>query len=437
MNLTFNNLLLSLSFHSSPFITNTLYNSFSLNNAHISKFNSHFFYQFHFPYTQTTRIFSSSFQKFTEAPIHISNKYINQTEGSFYSRQDLNIENVLFKQCKNMGFNDDGAAIYVELSNITINKCCFMENSCQSSGGAIRIERSFNTSIIETLFGYNSACYMGGAASFSLLFEQTLEDCNFTSNAANGYGGSICTINCDTPTMIRCLDHDSSSLLNKGSWYFNNGDIEIGASMFIYQTTPSIYGVQYASAGIYTCTFLKVNFIAIFWRTDFLLTVQECIFDRPQVHVISIENNITIADKPVIQECKFDVSIAQQVIDKRIPKLPYKIIKNVPEEKPVIFKREPKSKYAETFVNIQNIPYESTFDNSKEDTFSVPQFFIFFMVSFAFMISIDYYTRKKTTYNSGRGVLGQLENCASFQAESEDKSLQLNNGEKAQLFEPL
>ena len=413
MNKTFIFLSLSNFITNGPFFTLSSNNRrFSLDFSEFKRFSQNFLFSnsLHQNYISIKK---SKFYDFLTNSIRIENSNSNIPEiirnRTIFSKEyQLEITETIFGRNKNHLFDYDGGAIYVELSTVLLSKCQFIDNFVTSSGGAIRIERCLNSTISYCLFARNAAIYVGGAAVLSSVFDVQLNDSNFTKNFCDFDAASIAFLMCDRINPVSCFDYSSNTSSNSCAWLFNNGDFEIGICFYCNMNNPAIKTNLYASGSIFSSTFQKFRTYAIDWCSPFTGTIQECIFDADSDKAIRIHNYFgnRESEEPTIDQCSFQISLKDSEIEKRIVQIKYDFnddIINNNENISIPIKK--KKKYPKTFINIQNIPGDDTFNNyNKPNMFP---FILSFISSLILLQGFNYWLRTRT-FISTNGEYTQL-----------------------------
>lgn len=399
MNSTIRSLMLLGSSLRSPLMSLRTEKSLNLANSKFSQFSSPIIFRSGNP--AAININNVRFHNIMDTAIKVSRDNYTIIENSYRDKSDqLKLQNTAFIHCSTSKTMHDGGAIYAELCPVEIFNCLFVDCYAKSSGGAIRAERSTNTTISNCIFADNSADYLGGACCFSVIFELKLSNSNFTNNYGKVFGATVAFMNCDAPNVIECVDNNAIS--PKGAWYMNNGESEFGLCSFIYMKTNTIYGTRFAIAGIYTCNFQKLQDSAILWNSAFSITVTESVFD--QKYENALKNLITTAEKPIFNDCHFDMTL-QIDFQKLIPKIPIPI---PPKKKIKIGQTLIKKKYAQTLVIIQNDPANDPFSNNEEHSLGYFAYFITCAAIIASTIAINHHLSGKL--QSKKGILDQLNN---------------------------
>lgn len=430
MNISLSSLFLKRRISHSPLISGGVVHNLKMRNIKLNEISSNFVHFSKIINPLKIDISNSLFAKSLETPIHVSAENIKVENISYsFKNYDLLITDTVFGNCKTKSSNPGGGAIYVELSKVIITNSFFVDNSISFSGGAIRAERCALVNLTKCCFARNEAELIGGAVSLATIFEANVKDSNFTSNSCQDSGATIAYMNTDLASLIRCIDYDSRSYHN-GAFLFNNGETEIGACTFLYQKCASIYAVDFASVYIFSSTFIG-SYNAVWWKSKFALTVQECLFDKTEGQCLYIHEQDLI-EKPVIENCNFSISVNMDIVKENIPVIKYRFA----EEKNNIVSNY-KSSYAQVFssdyVNIQNLQPDDTFTNSSKKTFSLIEYIITYLIVFSAAILYNYTSRKKA-HEGTRGVLGQMNAGVALQVDTNTKEKSLNN---EKLFNPV
>ena len=403
MNKTFLFLSLSKTVLNSPFLAlNSNTEKVSLKFSEFRQLSHYFLYSKNLN-RNFISIQRSKFYDFLTNSIRIENNYskspkIIQDRAVYSEEYQLEITETIFGRNKNQMFNVDGGALYVETSTIHISKCQFIDNFVTSSGGAIRIERCLNSTISDCLFARNEAEYVGGAAVLSFVFDTQLTDSNFTKNYCNNEAASIAFLMCDRVNPVTCIDYASNTGSLSCAWLFNSGEFEIGVCFYCCMNNSAIKTTLYAGGSIFSTTFQKILSPAILWASPFTGTIQECIFDGSNysaIRIIKYYNRIH-SEPPTIDQCSFNLSLTNSEIEKQIVDVKYSFDKNIIQNNEGIVKK--KKKYAETYINIQQVPCEDTFNNYNSSNL-IP-FIISFVFSLTLLQLFNYWLRTKEYHGS-------------------------------------
>lgn len=112
--------------------------------------------------------------------------------GAMWNRgRDPMIVDCTFTDNTNTSEGNGGAAIYLQLSDPTLQNCIFADNAAANYGGAI-YSLSSSPSFINTVFHGNTATL--GAAVLTNGGSMTFHNCTFSANAASASGGAIAAL---------------------------------------------------------------------------------------------------------------------------------------------------------------------------------------------------------------------------------------------------
>ncbi len=110
-----------------------------------------------------------------------------------------------------------GGAVVVYFSQdlVVIKDCCFKNNVCPVSGGALLCWSSSPTIENCTFFG-NTAGYGGGALATYSGAHPVVKNCEFINNTSNGGSGAIGILQLCNPEIIDCLIKNNSAVESAG-----------------------------------------------------------------------------------------------------------------------------------------------------------------------------------------------------------------------------
>lgn len=119
----------------------------------------------------------------------------------------------------NMGVQKDarGAGVWLELGQPVFRHCRFVENTCTSNGGAIRIEQGANPTFEFCEFRSNSCGLSGGAVQIAEASGQ-FSSCEWRDNSANSQAGAL---QCSNSNAVRIV----------GSEFIGNTSIGLGGAV--------------------------------------------------------------------------------------------------------------------------------------------------------------------------------------------------------------
>ena len=400
MNKTFVFLSLSNIVSKSPIFTvSPDFGHFKLSSSHFNKIFSNCIFSNYF--SSDLKISRSKFSNFLTNSIRIqsgnpSNIAIFRNRTVFSKEFQLEIKETIFGKNKAHQWDVDGGALYVELSTVLLQKCSFIDNFVTSSAGALRIEKCLNCSIRECLFGRNTARCVGGAVVLSTIFNADITNTNFSQNTCSD-AASIAFLRSDMVNPVNCIDYSSNSTnINGCAWLFDSGDFEIGACCYLKMRNPAIKVTLFASGGIFSSTFQKMDSYSILWDSRFQGTIQECIFDKEREKSINIVHfgDFFNDESLTIEQCSFGFLAKNSELEKKVVMINYNFNELSVANLSGIVTTKKINKYANTFINIQSVPSDDTFNENNQQYF-IP-FIIIYATSFCILQIWNYWLRTRT-----------------------------------------
>ena len=127
---------------------------------------------------------------------------------------------------------DDGAAIWIEGSTVTVSECTFIDNYADNgyNGGAI-YNADGDLTITNCLFKDNYADNHGGAI-YSKNGDLTVTDSTFKKNVAKKDGGAIYSKNGDLTVTNSIFKKNKAKKDDGGAIFNKNGDLTVTDSLF-------------------------------------------------------------------------------------------------------------------------------------------------------------------------------------------------------------
>ena len=146
------------------------------------------------------------------------------------------IENCIFQNnTQTIPNSNGGGAIHNWDENVIIRNCRFVSNNSSSTGGAV-YSWGQNFRLEGSTFENNHSDVDGGAVS-ARYYSNTIINCNFIGNTANGNGGAL--INSDVTKVINCLFNNNEANGFGGAIY-NNQELEVTNSTFVNNNNTAI-----------------------------------------------------------------------------------------------------------------------------------------------------------------------------------------------------
>ena len=146
------------------------------------------------------------------------------------------IENCIFQNnTQTIPNSNGGGAIHNWDENVIIRNCRFVSNNSSSPGGAV-YSWGQNFRLEGSTFENNHSDVDGGAVS-ARYYSNTIINCNFIGNTANGNGGAL--INSDVTKVINCLFNNNEANGFGGAIY-NNQELEVTNSTFVNNNNTAI-----------------------------------------------------------------------------------------------------------------------------------------------------------------------------------------------------
>lgn len=121
-----------------------------------------------------------------------------------------------------------GPGVFVDESDVTINNCIFTGNNAERFGGAILVTSNSTSEITNCIFDGNSAGIDGGAIAVTQSSEADLSFCTVVNNEAgtvsdNGMGGGFYKGSDSNPTIINCIFWGNESDIGQQIYAQDNG----------------------------------------------------------------------------------------------------------------------------------------------------------------------------------------------------------------------
>ena len=153
------------------------------------------------------------------------------------------IENCFFQNnTQTIANSNGGGAIHNWDENVIIRNCRFVSNNSSSTGGAV-YSWGQNFRLEGSTFENNHSDAGGGAVS-ARYFSNTIINCNFIGNTANGDGGAL--INSDVTKVINCLFNNNEATGFGGAIY-NNQELEVTNSTFVNNNNTAVGHSRFAT----------------------------------------------------------------------------------------------------------------------------------------------------------------------------------------------
>ena len=153
------------------------------------------------------------------------------------------IENCFFQNnTQTIPNSNGGGAIHNWDENVIIRNCRFVSNNSSSPGGAV-YSWGQNFRLEGSTFENNHSDAGGGAVS-ARYFSNTIINCNFIGNTANGDGGAL--INSDVTKVINCLFNNNEATGFGGAIY-NNQELEVTNSTFVNNNNTAVGHSRFAT----------------------------------------------------------------------------------------------------------------------------------------------------------------------------------------------
>lgn len=144
------------------------------------------------------------------------------------------IENCFFQNnTQTIANSNGGGAIHNWDENVIIRNCRFVSNNSSSTGGAV-YSWGQNFRLEGSTFENNHSDAGGGAVS-ARYFSNTIINCNFIGNTANGDA----LINSDVTKVINCLFNNNEATGFGGAIY-NNQELEVTNSTFVNNNNTAV-----------------------------------------------------------------------------------------------------------------------------------------------------------------------------------------------------
>ena len=172
-------------------------------------------------------------------------------------------------QADGAGLHSEGAGIYNNSSNITIENCRFHLNSADREGGGMLNTNNSSPIINNCVFSENrTENDDGGGMMNRSTSSPSVTNCIFTLNYSYLDGGGMYNQNSSNPTITNCIFDSNSAENNAGAMYnFDNSSPTINDCTFSGNIAPNEGGGMvnstYSSPSLTNCTFSgneSVNF---------------------------------------------------------------------------------------------------------------------------------------------------------------------------------